>query len=189
MLDHRVQRTEVTVQDWILAERADPPITLLEYGDFECPHCGRAAPELEAVLAANPEIVRLVYRHFPLQTLHANAVTAGEAAEAAGAQGLFWEMHAMLYAHQDALDYDSICWYARALGLDFGRFDREMSSHVYLDEVRRDFRRGIRDGVNGTPTLFINGVRYDGPRDRLALRAAIGSRLAQLRPDQGLHVL
>jgi protein-disulfide isomerase len=189
MLDHRTQRTDVTDDDWILAERADAPVTLVEYADFECPHCGKAAPEIEAVLSANPELVRLVYRSFPLQSIHPNAVIAAEAAEAAGAQGLFWEMHAMLFGHQGALDYDSLAWYARAIGLDFSRFDREMSSHVYLDDVRRDFRMGIRDGVNGTPTLFINGLRYDGPRDRMALRAAIANRLAQQHPDQGMHVL
>ena len=88
---------------------------------------------------------------------------------------MFWEMHDMLFAHQEDLEYESLLEYAEAIGLDVDRFDREMRAHVYRDEVRRDFRRGIQDGVNGTPTIFINRVRYDGPRDRASMLAAIAA--------------
>jgi protein-disulfide isomerase len=105
-------------------------------------------------------------------------MAAAEAAEAAGAQGKFWQMHDMLFTHQDHLGYQYLVRYAQEIGLNAARFDQEMRAHVYRDEVRLDFRRGVRDGVNGTPTIFINRVRYDGPRERNAMLAAI----AQLMP-------
>jgi len=172
VLDERVQRTEITEEDWILGSPT-APVTMLEYGDFECPHCAMARPVLEGLVAENAEMLRLVYRHFPVTTVHPHALMAAEAAEAAGAQGRFWEMHNMMFAHQSQLAYETLRACAVAIGLDVARFDLEMEEHVHLPQVRLDFRRGVRDGVNGTPTIFINRLRYDGPRDHVSMLAAI----------------
>jgi len=172
MADETIQKTPITTEDWIRGKK-DAPVTILEYGDFECPYCGMAYPELEAVLEEAPAAVRLIYRHFPITTIHPDALPAAEAAEAAGAQGKFWEMHDMLFTHQEALEYENLLAYADSIGLDTGRFDDEMQRQVYRDQVRQDFRRGIHDGVNGTPTLFFNRIRYDGPRDRASMLEAV----------------
>ena len=120
--------------------------------------------------------MRFVFRHFPLAELHPHAVAAAEAAEAAGAQGRFWPMHDMLYENQDALELDDLVGYADALGLDTGRFTEDLASHVYLGRVQRDFQSGVRSGVKGTPTFFINDVRFEDSWDpdtlTIALRAA-----------------
>jgi protein-disulfide isomerase len=176
MFNDRIQKTEIAEDDWILGSE-DVPITLLEYGDFECPYCAMARPVLEGLVAEFPTDIRLIFRHFPISTTHPHARIAAESAEAAGAQGKFWEMHDMLFTHQDRLEFEDLRRYAHAIGLDLRRFDQEMRDHVYEDEVRRDFRRGIRDGVNGTPSIFINGLRYDGPRDRRAILAAIQAQV------------
>ena len=140
----------------------DAPVILVEYGDFECPHCGRAYPILKAVQRALGNDLAFVYRHFPLAEAHPHARLAAEAAEAAGAQGKFWAMHDMLFEHQDALEPEELVAYAHALDLDRARFARDLEDGVYTRRVRDDFRGGVRSGVNGTPTFFINGVRYDG---------------------------
>ncbi len=180
MLDDRVQKTVILADDWTLGLLA-APVTMLEYGDFECPHCAMARPALEELVAEYPDTIRLVFRNFPLTTVHPHAFLAAEAAEAAGAQGQFWAMHDMLFTHQQQLAYVHLYGYAEQIGLDVVRFDQEMKQHLYEDEVRRDFRRGIEDGVNGTPAIFINRLRYDGPRDRASLLAAI----AALAPARG----
>ncbi|MFZ0680349.1 DsbA family protein [Candidatus Binatus sp.] len=152
---------------------AKAPVTLLEYGDYECPYCGEAYPVVKALQKRLGDQVRFVFRNFPLGEAHPHAEHAAEAAEAAGAQGKFWEMHDMLYEHQDALEDDDLVRYARALHLDVPRFVKEMESGAYLERVREDFSSGVRSGVNGTPTFFINGVRHDGPFDLASLLAAI----------------
>lgn len=174
MLEDRLQRTELTEDEWSFG-RPDAPVILLEYGDFECPHCAAARPVLEGLVADDPAAIRLVYRHFPVSNIHPHALTAAEAAEAAGAQGKFWEMHDMLFTHQQRLDDEAMRGYAGAIDLDLARFERDLERHVHLPEVREDFRRGVQDGVNGTPTIFINGLRYDGPRDRASMLAAIAA--------------
>jgi protein-disulfide isomerase len=176
MLDDRIQKTPITEEDWSLGS-PDAPATLLEYGDFECPYCAMARPELESVVEADPDTIRLVYRHFPITTIHPHALTAAEAAEAAGAQGKFWEMHDMLFENQDRLEYEDLVEYAEEIGLDVKRFDREMKSRRYEGEVKKDFRQGMKDGVNGTPTIFINRIRYDGPRDQVSILAAVAAVL------------
>jgi protein-disulfide isomerase len=138
------------------------PVTLVEYGDFECPHCGRAHPIVQGIRRYMADQLRFVYRHFPLAEAHPHSELAAQAAEAAGAQGKFWEMHDMLFRHQDALDPDGILLYATTIGLDTQRFAHELATGVHARKVRDDFRSGIRSGVNGTPTFFINGFRYDG---------------------------
>jgi protein-disulfide isomerase len=174
MLEDRLQRTQLTEDEWSFG-RPDAPVTLLEYGDFECPHCAAARPVLEGLVAEDPKAIRLVYRHFPITTIHPHSLAAAEAAEAAGAQGKFWEMHDMLFTHQQQLEDEDLRAHAAAIDLDLRRFDRDMEEHVHLDEVKRDFHRGVQDGVNGTPTIFINGLRYDGPRDRVSILAAIAA--------------
>jgi protein-disulfide isomerase len=153
------------------------PVTLVEYGDFECPHCGRAHSIVSELLERLPDDVRLVFRHFPLTQIHPHAQAAAEAAEAAGAQGRFWEMHDLLFENQDALDAPSLLGYAGALRLDLPRFEKELVGGVHTPRVRSDFTSGVRSGVNGTPTFFINGRRHDGPWDIQSLADAIADEL------------
>jgi protein-disulfide isomerase len=140
----------------------DAPVTLVEYGDYECPYCGMAHPIVQKLQAALGKQLRFVFRNFPLNEAHPHARMAAQAAEAAGAQGKFWEMHDMLFEHQDALDRDDILGYAKSIGVDAARLAHELDSEIYEKHVREDFRSGVKSGVNGTPSFFINGERYDG---------------------------
>jgi protein-disulfide isomerase len=140
----------------------DAPITLVEYGDFECPYCGMAFPIVRAIQRSLGRRLRFIYRHFPLRESHPHAQHAAEAAEAAAAQGEFWAMHDQLFRHQDALDDDSLAGYARAIGVDADRVTLELEEGTYTRRVRDHFRSGVRSGVNGTPTFYVNGERYDG---------------------------
>jgi protein-disulfide isomerase len=144
------------------AGSVDAPVTLVEYGDYECPYCGMAHPIVQKLQAALGKKLRFVFRNFPLHEAHPHARLAAQAAEAAGAQGKFWEMHDLLFEHQNALERDDILGYAKSIGIDADRVSRELESGVYEKHVREDFRGGVRSGVNGTPTFFINGDRYDG---------------------------
>jgi protein-disulfide isomerase len=139
----------------------DAPVTLVEYGDFECPYCGEAHPIVKALQARMGERLRFVFRNFPLSNIHPHAQHAAEAAEAAAAQDRFWEMHDLLYERQTALSDADLAAYAAELGLDSSRFAREMREHVHAARVREDFLSGVHSGVNGTPTFFINGLRHD----------------------------
>ena len=154
---------------------SDAAVVLVEYGDFECPHCGAAFPHVEEVRQRMGGRMAFVYRHFPLTNAHPHAQSAAEAAEAAGAQGRFWEMHAMIFEHQDALEPEDLLGYARDIGLELRQFASELRSGAHASKVRHDFISGVRSGVNGTPTFFINGLRYDGPADATSLLAAIES--------------
>ena len=155
----------------------DAPL-LVEYGDYECPYCGAAYPIVQEVRRALGPNLRFVFRHFPLSQAHPHAQRAAEAAEAAGAQGEFWKMHDLLFQNQDALEDADLLRYAVSLKLDGERFTRELSSGLHADRVRRDFRSGVRSGVNGTPTFFINGVRHDAPWDLPTLTAALEAAAA-----------
>ena len=152
---------------------ANAPVTLVEYGDFECPHCGRAYPIVKAVQRRLGKGLRFVFRHFPLTEVHAHAEHAAESAEAAGAQGRFWEMHDRLFERQFALEDEHLIEYALELGLDAPRVARELAAHTYKPQVRDDFMSGVRSGVNGTPTFFINGLRYDYTWNEDTLTAAL----------------
>jgi len=152
---------------------ANAPVTLVEYGDYECPYCGEAYPIVKALQERLGKQVRFVFRNFPLSEMHPHAEHAAEAAEAAGAQGKFWEMHDLLYENQGSLEDEDLARYAKALKLDVPRFIKEMESHHYAERVRGDFSSGVRSGVNGTPSFFINGARHDGPFDLASLLAAI----------------
>jgi protein-disulfide isomerase len=149
------------------------PVTLVEYGDLECPHCGRAYPIVKAVQRRLGKRLRFVFRHFPLTEVHPHAQHAAEAAEAAAAQGKFWEMHDRLFERQFALEDEQLVEYALELGLDASRVARELAAQTYKPRVRDDFMGGMRSGVNGTPTFFINGVRHDDPWDEDTLTAAL----------------
>jgi protein-disulfide isomerase len=169
--------TPVDAQDHVLGP-LDAPVTLVEYGDYQCPSCGQAYPILKRIQQDMGNALRFVFRNFPITASHPQAEHAAEVAESAGAQDQFWEMHDALYENQDALDDSSLLGYAQALGLDVGRIERELAEHRYRPRVRDDFRSGARSGVNGTPTFFVNGARYDGDwTDEAAFTSA-------LRPDQ-----
>ncbi len=152
---------------------ADAAVTLVEYGDYECPHCGRAYPIVKTIQKQMGPKLRFVFRNFPLRESHPHAEQAAEAAEAAGAQGKFWEMHDRLFERQFALDGEYLIEYAGDLGLDVARFRTELSSGAYAPRVREDFRSGVTSGVNGTPTFFINGVRHDDSWEFDPLLAAL----------------
>ena len=152
-------------------------ISLVEYGDFECPFCRSAEPSLRKAAERLHASLSFTFRHFPLRDRHPNAQMAAEAAEAAGAQGRFWEMHDRLIDSRD-LGPDAIRAHARALGLDMERFDRDLATHAHADRVEADLRSGAANGVTGTPTLFLNGERYTGFYDTESLtEAVLDSRL------------
>jgi protein-disulfide isomerase len=140
---------------------ADAPVTLVEYGDYECPYCGAAYPIIKEVQARMGERLRFVFRNFPITTSHPHAEQAAEAAEAAATRGKFWQMHDLLYENQERLRDDDLRSYAEELELEVGPFVRELTEHVHAARVHEDFLSGVRSGVNGTPTLFINGARHD----------------------------
>src|SRR5687767_1125110 len=129
----------------------EAPVTLVEYGDYECPYCGMAHPIVKKAHEDLGSQLRFVFRNFPLNEAHPHARLAARAAEAAGAQGKFWEMHDTLFEHQDALDVEDLVAYAKSLGLDTAKFKRDLEAPAYVKRVRDDFRSGVRSGVNGTP--------------------------------------
>ncbi|GGF51599.1 hypothetical protein GCM10007301_08820 [Azorhizobium oxalatiphilum] len=143
---------------------ANAPVTLVEYGDYECPYCGETYPVLKEVQRLMGDKLRFVFRNFPLSQMHPHAVRAAELAEAAAAAGRFWEAHDLLYEHQDALGNFSLMDYGARLGLDAAALEAAFAGR-YDAKIEADFSGGVRSGVNGTPSLFINGQRYDGPRD------------------------
>ena len=142
--------------------RLDAPITLVEYGDYECSYCGTAYPVLKELRHQLGDRLRVVFRNFPCPDQHPHALQAAEAAEAAAAQGRFWEMHDLLFEHFWALEDADLARYAAELGLDVQRFERELAEHRYAARVLEDVRGGLRSGVSRTPTLFINGIRHGG---------------------------
>ena len=144
---------------------ADGSIKLLEYGDYECPFCAEAQPIVKEVQRRLGDDLLFAFRNFPLTNIHPHSEHAAEAAEAAGAQGNFWGMHDVLFENQGALEDENLAEYAAELGLDKTRLIREVASEAYARRIREDFKSGVRGGVNGTPTFFINGERYDGTRD------------------------
>jgi protein-disulfide isomerase len=157
--------------------QATAPLTLLEYGDYECPFCGAAHAVLKQLLEIMGDEVRLAFRNFPLAQIHPRAQLAAEAAESAALQGRFWEMHDTVFEHQDRLEVQDVIGYAAALRLDLQRFGTDLSQHTCAPRVREDFLSGIRSGVNGTPTFFVNGVRHNGSYDLGSLIAALRSAL------------
>lgn len=149
------------------------PVTIVEYGDYECPYCGAANAVLAELLSESDDSVRFVFRNFPLTEVHPHAQHAAEIAEAAAPHDKFWEMHDMLFAHQDALDDQHLAEYAIALRLSAGDLRGALAKHAFASRVHEDFLSGVRSGVNGTPTFFINGVRHDGSFDLETLRDVV----------------
>jgi protein-disulfide isomerase len=135
---------------------------LVEYGDFQCPYCGRAYPLIKELKETMNGSMKFIFRNFPISKIHPQARSAAIAAEAAGLQGRFWEMHDILFEHQKRLNQSSIFEYASLAGLDLGRFTKDITQKELSEKVDNDFMNGLRSGVNGTPTFFINGVRYNG---------------------------
>jgi protein-disulfide isomerase len=148
------------------------PVTLVEYGDLECPFCGQAEPVIRELLAGFGEL-RYVWRHLPLTDVHPRAQLAAEATEAAAAQGRFWEMHDLLFEHQDALRPQDLTSYAEELGLDVDRFREDLRRHTWAPRVAEDVDSADLSNVSGTPTFFINGLRHQGAYDIVSLRAAV----------------
>ena len=148
-------------------------VTLVEYGDYECPYCGKAYPAVRRIQRMLGDQLRFVFRNFPLNTLHEHASQAAQAAEAAGGQGKFWEMHDLLYENQDKLADVDLGQYALKIGLEIYRFESDLAGEVYAKKVRDDFRGGVRSGVNGTPTFFINDYRFNGTANYENLIAAV----------------
>jgi Na+/H+ antiporter NhaA len=157
---------------------AAAPVTLVEYGDFECPYCGRAEDVVRELLAGHGD-VRYVWRHLPLTDVHVHAQIAAEAAEAAADQGAFWEMHDLLFEHQDALRPRDLVGYAQELGLDTERFEEELRSHEHAGRIADDVDSADLSGVSGTPTFFINGRRHYGAYDIGALTTAVRAAKAR----------
>lgn len=140
-------------------------LELVEYGDYECPHCGRAYPIIKDILQQIGGEVNFVFRNFPLAQIHKHAFVAAVATEAAGQQGKFWEMHDLVFENQRALDIENLFGYADAIELDLERFRNDIQQEKLANKVESDFESGIRSGVNGTPTFFINGKKYNGSWD------------------------
>jgi diadenylate cyclase len=173
---------------------ATAPVTLVEYGDYECPYCGRTHPVVGKLQETLGDRLRFVFRHFPLDSVHPRARHAAEAAEAAGAQDRFWEMHDLLYQNQEDLGDEALRRYAAELGLDLERFEKDLVERRHAARVREDRLGGERSGVDGTPAFFVNGARHEGNLDLESLLAAVegamnssgassGRRTPALPPD------
>jgi len=165
-------------RDHIRGPKKDALITLVEYGDFECPYCGQAEPAVRELIREYGEL-RFVFRHLPLTEVHSHAQLAAEAAEAAGRQGKFWEMHDMLMDHQGALTFSDLVRYARDLDLDTDKFAAELRRHADAWRVAEDVDSADLSSVSGTPTFFINGNRYYGAFDLAALQEAVHAAKAR----------
>jgi protein-disulfide isomerase len=153
------------------------PVTLIEYGDFECPSCKVAVPTPKLLLERFPNRVRFIFRHFPLEDAHPHALLAAEAAEAAAAQGRFWAMHDVLFAHQAHLKDADLRRYAGELSLDLARYAAEMDDHIYLQRVREHAESGRRSHIRATPTFFVNGVVQDISYGMQSLHDAVAAAL------------
>jgi len=159
---------------------ANAPVTLVEYGDYQCPYCGAAYPVVKRLQKALGKRLRFVFRNFPLTQAHPYAMVAAEAAEAAALQGKFWQMHDLIYENQDELEPDILPVWAERVGLNLEEFGTAIREGEVTKRIKDDRMSGIRSGVNGTPCFFINGARYDGTADYEPLRAALEEQLIKL---------
>jgi protein-disulfide isomerase len=175
----------LTADDHLLGP-ADAPVTILEYGDYECPYCRGAARDVHLLLDQHPGKIRFAFRNFPISQLHPHAEQAAEAAEAAAAQGKFWEMYELLLRPASRLDLHALLGYAEGLGLDMARFENDVAGNIYAAKIERDVREGIRNGVNATPKFYVDGRRIDGkvPLEGLAdaVRSAVAAAAGSLDP-------
>jgi protein-disulfide isomerase len=167
---------QITADDHVLGP-AGAPVTVLEYGDYECPYCRGAARDLHRMLDLYPDSIRFVFRNFPIQQLHPHAEQAAEAAEAAAAQGKFWEMYDLLLRPSSGLDMGSLLGYAQDIGLDVEQFEKEVKGGAYAAKIEHDLQEGVSNGVNATPKFYVDGQRINGklPLEGLedAIRASI----------------
>jgi protein-disulfide isomerase len=163
---------------------ADAVVTLVQYGDYECPYTRLSRHSVHELQREYPDTLRFVFRHFPLEEIHPHARAAATAAEAAAQQAAFWRMHEYLFEHQKALDELDLSRYAVELGLDPHRFERDRTTPEVAHRIERDLESGERSGVSGTPTFYVNGIRHDGGDDRGSLRSAIVARLSDTRVHQ-----
>jgi protein-disulfide isomerase len=154
---------------------ADAPLTLVEYGDYQCPFCGAAYPVVKRLQKTLGKKLRFVFRNFPLTQSHPYALIAAEAAEAAALQGKFWEMHDLLFEQQTFLDPEMIPLWANRIGLNLEKFKNDVRRDVVETRIKEDRQSGIRSGINGTPTFYINGTRYDDSPDYDSMLAALES--------------
>ena len=161
--------------------RGDPraPVTLVEYGDFQCPYCVDAYPVVHELLQRFGDRLRFVFRHMPLSDLHPRAEATAEAAEAAGAQGRFWEMHDRLFTHQQQLSDEDLRGHAQAIGLDMEPFERELRERRHAARVAEDYDSGVRSGIPSTPRFFVNGFIHLGSPSRAELEEAISAELVR----------
>jgi protein-disulfide isomerase len=150
----------VGATDHLLGE-AHAPVSVVEYGDFECPNCKQAAPAVKLLLERFPGRISFVFRHFPLEEAHPHALLAAEVAEVAAAQGKFWPMHDLLFDNQLHLKGPNLHGYAERLGLDMARYTAELDDHIYLQRIREHAKSGRDSGVRGTPGFFVNGAIQD----------------------------
>jgi protein-disulfide isomerase len=152
---------------------ANAPVSLVEYGDFQCPHCGEAYPIIEDIVRELGHDLRFAYRHFPLSTAHPLALSAAIAAEAAARQRKFWPMHHKIFENQASLSIEALWEFGTIIGLDMKQFEKDINDRALEEKVQDDFESGVRSGVNGTPTFFINEIRYNGGHDRDSIMAAL----------------
>ena len=157
---------------------ADAPVTVVEYGDYECPYCRGAARDVHLLLDQHPGEIRFVFRNFPIPQVHPHAEQAAEAAEAAAAQGKFWEMYDLLLRPASLLDLRSLLGYAERLGLDIARFENDVAGNIYASKIESDVQEGLRNGVNATPKFYVDGRRIDGKVPLEGLAAAVRSAIA-----------
>ena len=170
------QRTSLVVPVSERDHRQGPAtaaVTLVQYGDYECPYTRQATTIVRAIQHQLGDQLRFVFRNFPLTEIHPHALHAALAAEAAAAQGKFWEMHDYIFHHQHSLEDADLEQFAKAVGLDMQRFARDMAERPYISRIKEDLQSGLRSGVRGTPTFFINGVLYPGSWEQEALLAAL----------------
>ncbi len=160
----------------------DAPVTLVEYGDYECPYCGLAHPIVKRIQRAMGQNLRFVFRNFPLTEAHPHALHAAQAAEAAALQDKFWQMHDTLFENQETLEDEDLVAFAQELGLNLNKWRRDFSSEQVTTKIEEDLSSGIRSGVNGTPTFFINGERHDGSFEYEELLAALQEQL-EVQPE------
>ena len=175
---------QVTEDDHVRGP-AHAPVTLLEYGDFECPYCRGAFRDVRLLVDQHPTKIQFVFRNFPIPELHPHALEAAEAAEAAAAQGNYWEMHDLLLQPYSHLDVDSLVTYAEVIGLDIPRFRRDLTDRAYASRITRDIDEGVRNGVNATPKFYVDGQRVDGKVPLENLVTIVESAVAAGRSAMG----
>jgi protein-disulfide isomerase len=173
---------KITAGDHVLGP-ADAPVAVVEYGDYECPFCRGAARDVHRMLDLYPGSIRFAFRNFPIPQLHPHAEQAAEAAEAAAAQGKFWEMYELLLEPASSLDLDSLLARARDLGLDIDRFRQDVNNRAYAAKIEGDVREGLRNGVNATPKFYVDGERIDGKFPLEGLEDAIRAGVRAAAPS------